>query len=374
MSVTFELIDVIILIGICQGVFLSMTLLRLPNHNKEANRILAALIFISTLMLIGRFMMIRLFSKEVFLWALLFDVIIFVFGPLFYSYTRRLLMKEDRWRSKLKYHYIPALIYFLVAIYYLVHYDSTSYYNAFREGSLTLFFTLVLSLAILSNILYLFLSFTVVNEFKKRRKHHFSFQQSPVAYLTVFLCVISVIMGVWLLAFLDIKSLSPWLSFFNYDVVWAIIPVFIYVIGYFSLKQPHLFRVSEVKEKQLVKPRLSEKESSILKEKLDSLMENDKVFLQSDLTLKDVAQKISASTNNVSWLLNKIYCMTFYDFVNSYRVQEFVRKVENNEHLQHTILALSMDVGFNSKSTFNKAFKLTMKDTPSNYIKKHRAA
>ena len=65
---------------------------------------------------------------------------------------------------------------------------------------------------------------------------------------------------------------------------------------------------------------------------------------------------------------------TFYDFINHYRVKEFVKKVENQEHLKHTILALSMDVGFNSKSTFNKAFKDTMQDTPSNYIKKHRAA
>lgn len=374
MSIAFELIDVVVLVGICQGIFLSLTLLRLPNHNKEANSILSSLIFISTLMLVGRFLMIRMFSKEVFLWALLFDVIIFLFGPLFYAYTRKLLMTDGATGIKFRNHYIPALVYLVVAIFYVVRYDPNSYYEAYREGTLDLFFNLVLALAILSNLWYLFLSFKVLRNFKHRRKDQFSFQQSPVAYLNVFLWLISAIMLVWLLAFLDIKSLSPVLSVFNYDVVWAIIPVFIYVIGYFSLKQPHLFRVSEVREKSIGKPRISKTESDLLKQKLDSLMENDKVFLQSNLTLKDVAQKINTSSNNVSWLLNKVYEMTFYDFVNSYRVQEFVRKVENNEHLQHTILALSMDVGFNSKSTFNKAFKLTMNDTPSNYIKKHRAA
>ena len=83
---------------------------------------------------------------------------------------------------------------------------------------------------------------------------------------------------------------------------------------------------------------------------------------------------LQTSTNNVSWLLNNVYETTFYDFVNRYRVEEFVQKVENNEHLRHTILALSLDVGFNSKSTFNKAFKLHKQDTPSNFIKKHHAA
>ena len=73
-------------------------------------------------------------------------------------------------------------------------------------------------------------------------------------------------------------------------------------------------------------------------------------------------------------MLNNTYQTTFYDFINGYRVMEFVKKVVNEEHIQHTILALSMDVGFNSKSTFNKAFKSKMNETPSNFIKKHRAA
>jgi AraC-like DNA-binding protein len=153
------------------------------------------------------------------------------------------------------------------------------------------------------------------------------------------------------------------------------IPVFIYVIGYFSLKQPELFRIKEETEKNTFKKkRLPEPEALLLQKKLDSLMVNEKIFLQNDLTLADVSEMLQTSTNNVSWLLNQVYKTTFYDFINRYRVHEFVKKVENKEHLKHTILALSMDVGFNSKSTFNKAFKETMRDTPSNYIKKHRAA
>jgi AraC-like DNA-binding protein len=103
-------------------------------------------------------------------------------------------------------------------------------------------------------------------------------------------------------------------------------------------------------------------------------MINERVFLKSDLTLRDVAKMLKTSTNNISWMLNSVYKSTFYDFINGHRVHEFVRKIENKEHLRHTILALSMDVGFNSKSTFNKAFKLNMNETPSNYIKNLFAA
>jgi AraC-like DNA-binding protein len=72
--------------------------------------------------------------------------------------------------------------------------------------------------------------------------------------------------------------------------------------------------------------------------------------------------------------LNNVYKTTIYEFINNFRIKEFVKNIADNKHLNHTILALSMDVGFNSKSTFNKAFKTVMKDTPSNFIKKRTAA
>ncbi len=160
----------------------------------------------------------------------------------------------------------------------------------------------------------------------------------------------------------------------DYNTIWVAIPIFIYVIGYFSLKQPELFRIVLEEKINEKKARLSPSESDILMKKLDSLMINEKVFLQNDLTLREVSEILKTSTNNISWLLNNVYKTTFYDFINSFRIKEFVKSVDDNKHLNHTILALSFDVGFNSKSTFNKAFKTVMKDTPSNFIKKRTAA
>jgi AraC-like DNA-binding protein len=192
--------------------------------------------------------------------------------------------------------------------------------------------------------------------------------------LYFFLASISLFLLAWLFSFINASIFNRYFTFIDYNSVWVAIPVFIYVIGYFSLKQPELFRLPVEKKVKEKKDRLSEGETIILKEKLDSLMINEKLFLQNDLTLKDVAETLLTSTNNISWLLNKIYETTFYDFINGHRIKEFIAKVQNKEHLQHTILALSMDVGFNSKSTFNKAFKLAMKETPSNFIKNYRAA
>ena len=374
LMITFELIDVIVLVGICQGIFLSLTLQRITNNNKKANAILSLLIGISTLMLIGRVLMMRFFSEWVFIWALVFDVVIYLFGPLFYLYTKRLLFKNGTAIVLSKLHFLPAALFFAMGCCYLLYYTPTEYFEAYQRGDLNLMFNLVLITGLFSNFYYLIQSFRTLRKFRRTEKDSFSFDQNPVRFLTLFLIGIGIIMMAWLLGFLNTKLFNNFLTYIGYDAIWIAIPIFIYVIGYFSLKQPELFRVTGSKEDGPKKNRLSSAEVNLLQEKLDSLMTNDRIYLQSDLTLAEVSEKINTSTNNLSWLLNNIYQTTFYDFINGYRVKEFVKKVANEEHLQHTILALSMDAGFNSKSTFNKAFKNEMNETPSNFIKKHRAA
>ncbi|MEZ4857514.1 MAG: AraC family transcriptional regulator [Flavobacteriaceae bacterium] len=373
MDAAFSFIDIVIFVGICQGIFLSLTLQRIANNNKRANTILCWLIILSAFMLIGRFLMLRFFSPWVFMYSLFFDVTLFLFGPLFFLYVTRLLVKDTFTISKL--HFLPALLFWGLTAYYFISYTSETYFQAYREGKLSLMFNTIIVLGITSNGYYLWKSFQVLFQFKKTEKQTFSFQQNPVKYLTFFLFSIAVILGAWAISYANATFFNRYFEYISYDIIWAVIPVFIYVIGYFSLKQPELFRIPEEKQKTThKKERLPEAEAQLLQKKLDSLMINEKVFLQNDLTLTDVAEMLQTSSNNLSWLLNQVYKTTFYDFINQYRVQEFIKKVENQEHLKHTILALSMDVGFNSKSTFNKAFKDAMKDTPSNYIKKKQAA
>ncbi|MEZ4816671.1 MAG: AraC family transcriptional regulator [Flavobacteriaceae bacterium] len=375
MNITLQWIDVIIFIGICQGIFLSLTLQRISNNNHSANRILSYLIALATVMLIGRFVYFRFLTEWVFQWSILVDAVVFLFGPLTFIYIKRLLFKNSYqfWLSKI--HFLPFIGMILFALFYIIKDTPAEYYQFFLQGNLLLYFRIISALMIVLNMYYVVQSFRLLSAFKKAEKEVFSFQQTPVTYLNFFLFSVAVCLIAWTISLLNSIVFQNNLPYIDYDSIWVAIPVFIYVIGYFSLKQPELFRITEEEPKSnLKKERLPEAEAQLLQKKLDSLITNEKIFLQSDLTLADVAEMLQTSTNNVSWLLNQVYKSTFYDFINHYRVKEFVKKVENQEHLKHTILALSMDVGFNSKSTFNKAFKDTMQDTPSNYIKKHRAA
>ena len=95
-------------------------------------------------------------------------------------------------------------------------------------------------------------------------------------------------------------------------------------------------------------------------------MTKEKPYLNPKLTLAELAQSLSIPTNHLSQIINQYEQINFHDFVNSYRVEEFIQNVQNDKGF--SLLGHAFDSGFNSKSTFNAAFKKCKSVTPSQYI------
>ena len=160
----------------------------------------------------------------------------------------------------------------------------------------------------------------------------------------------------------------------NYNIIWISIPAVSYIVGYFMLSTPDFFRHPALQyqaapKKELREKRLSTTMADSIRSKLILLMKNQKLYLNSDLSLKSLSEELQVSTNDLSWVLNEIIRKKFYDFVNEYRIEEFISRVHQGEHEVKTILALAFESGFRSKSTFNKAFCDSRESTPSDYIK-----
>ncbi|KZN55531.1 helix-turn-helix domain-containing protein [Pseudoalteromonas luteoviolacea] len=99
---------------------------------------------------------------------------------------------------------------------------------------------------------------------------------------------------------------------------------------------------------------------------LNSSMRSDRLFLNPQLSISELAKHINSTTAEVSCTLNTHLNMNFYDFVNRYRVDEAKLLLCKT---QHKVLAVAFDAGFNSKSTFNKLFKSYTGLTPSQFRK-----
>ncbi|MFQ5569486.1 MAG: helix-turn-helix domain-containing protein [Rhodothermales bacterium] len=177
--------------------------------------------------------------------------------------------------------------------------------------------------------------------------------------------------------------------------------VFVYTIGYLGLRQPEIFeprahpyqpememppvsgtgggfsseRALLSNEAYREKPRYAKsgmdpETAQTYLQRLIDLMEQEKPYTNSTLTLQDLADALSISAHNLSEIINTQLGQNFYDFVNSYRVREVQRRMADPHYAHFTLLAIGQEAGFNAKSSFNAVFKKHTKMTPSHY-KKH---
>ena len=101
--------------------------------------------------------------------------------------------------------------------------------------------------------------------------------------------------------------------------------------------------------------------------KLTSLMTGDKVYLEAELTMPKLAKLVKCSVNHLSQAVNSGFGMSFFDFLNSYRIEEAKAMLSQSKPQSQAILDISFAVGFNSNSAFYAAFKKATGQTPAQY-------
>jgi transcriptional regulator GlxA family with amidase domain len=118
---------------------------------------------------------------------------------------------------------------------------------------------------------------------------------------------------------------------------------------------------------------LPEDQATTLLERLDQVMDLEKPWLESELTLPQLAERTGMTPHQLSQLINSRLGMTFFDFVNARRVTEVQRCLADPAYDAQPILEIALAAGFNSKSAFNAAFRQHAGTTPSLYRRAARA-
>jgi len=91
--------------------------------------------------------------------------------------------------------------------------------------------------------------------------------------------------------------------------------------------------------------------------KLDEYLATEKAYLQPELSLSELAKSLKTNSSVLSKVINQVHGLNFNDFINSRRCKAFLDKLSKGDHQQKTLLSLAFESGFNSKATFNRAFK-----------------
>ena len=98
-------------------------------------------------------------------------------------------------------------------------------------------------------------------------------------------------------------------------------------------------------------------------------MENEKPYLDDELTIQTLASRFGMPEKELSILINHHLGKHFFDFINEYRIDEAKKILDNPNNKELTILEILYQVGFNSKSSFYTAFKKATNQTPTEYRK-----
>ena len=105
---------------------------------------------------------------------------------------------------------------------------------------------------------------------------------------------------------------------------------------------------------------------------LTKLMEQEKIYLNSDLNLSGVADRMKLSRHDLSNILNQGFQKSFYDFVNEYRIAH-ARKLMDSDIIKTLSLSgIARESGFNSYVSFYRVFKRLNEQTPSDYLKNRK--
>ncbi len=102
---------------------------------------------------------------------------------------------------------------------------------------------------------------------------------------------------------------------------------------------------------------------------LEKLMTAEKLYLQPDLTISNLAEKLNCTRHHLSQVLNENLNKSYYDYINILRVEEAKLLLKESSYQNQKIASIAYDSGFNSLSTFNDVFKKFTGQTPSAYRK-----
>jgi ligand-binding sensor domain-containing protein/AraC-like DNA-binding protein len=132
----------------------------------------------------------------------------------------------------------------------------------------------------------------------------------------------------------------------------------------------------EIAEKEKPEPKEKYKTSALLPEtveqvlpRLTRLMEEEKLYLDPDLTLKKLSERLQVHYNHLSRIINEHLGKSFNDYINTYRIEEAKKRLADPGEARKTVLEIAYDTGFYSKSVFNTAFKKFTGITPSQFRK-----
>lgn len=346
------------------GIAVFIELLLISKKNKSASDTILTLWMF--LMVLNLFLFYIQFTGDIYNVPFLLGIgmpLPLLHGVFLYLYVCLLTNQLPKNKKLLVLHFIPvsAMYLYLVTFFMLPADQKIQIYK--NQGAGYELFNSIKTFALsFSGMFYVIWSALLLRKHRNNIREQFSdLHKVNLQWLQV----LTIGMGIiWLLVIL----------FGNDTLIFEAVVIFIFFIGLFGVRQTNIFTQNETfsndvdQKNKYSKSGLTEETLEKLHQRLLLLMKEEGLFKKSDLSISDLSTKLGVHPNYLSQIINQKEGKNFYDFVNMYRIEEFKRLIVIPKNQQLTLLSLAYDCGFNSKSSFNRYFKKTTGQTPSEYF------
>lgn len=346
----------------------SVFLLTVKTSNRQANRILVGFIFICALDLSGYFM------ADFPLYLTFKNPLTLLIFPLFYLFALSITRNDFKLKKLHLLHLIPFSLYLIINIIiymYSGYLENTGLFQKIQWLFLAIILKLQASIYIVSVVILL-----------KKHRRIFIENYSDGSFSAYRFLSHIVIIFLLILPLTVAKELLVYHSVFDsINNILVITAMFMFCWFLFqALYYPELFRGIDSslqpldKLYPLVKNELPQEvsvagnqEITARIELIRNYMQEKEPYLEPDFNLPEMSQQLNISLHELSFIINRHIGCHFFDFVNEYRINKAVSMLENSKENGLTIQQIYYSAGFNSKSSFNTAFKKYTGTTPTGY-------
>lgn len=353
----------------------------------QKKKALHDIILICWLIYLGLFTGIyALFSNKLFidfhLLSASFISLLLLHGPFLYLYVSALIDEKFRFKRGKWVHFIPFFLfnlYIVIAAFIPEIAERIRLDHLENDLGAPLLFNLFLIIIVLSGPFYFILAILLFKKLDINIFNNFSSEENiNLVWLRKLVYTFG---GIWtvLMIFATVHHVFHMFSWiFCTHGLTLSLSVFIILIGYYGIKQKEIFiQYSDNSIQYVTEPKakyagihLSERDIENYVSTLKHFMATEKPYLESNLSLPELASKIEIPSHHLSRIINEQFGVNFFDFVNQYRVEEVKSKINSPEFENLSLLGIAFESGFNTKSAFNRVFKKIVGVTPSEYKNK----
>lgn len=364
---------ILLIFGAVQG-FMIAVILFTQKHNRSANFYLGLFMVVLASQLVMALSRSDVDKPAYLLGDVSFESF-FLLGPLLYGYTRAIIQQRLLPSPRLVLHFFPFFLFLLLrALLY-----KTSFFSFLSVLlSVTVLPAIVFgALQLLSVSAYIYASFRVIHRYQLRIKT--SYADPEKISLKWWLWTLLPIQLLQVLLIIDTKLVLLHHQFLLHPfIIFGFITVLSYWIAYRAYSQPNMFRSLLAEEAAPVpfqksetptplKTDLSDEDSILLKRSLVSLMKEDKPYVDSQITVEALAEKLGVTSKLLDEVIQRHFSKNFSDFINQYRLK-YAKKLLADASKNHVpITNIGFNAGFNSLKNFQKAFEKDLRTSPSEF-------